>query len=56
MSKILHAAAQAGAGQQDGGARTIHDRVAMKEEGLQYHLLYDWYTRGFCSTIFWDPA
>ncbi len=29
-----------------GGAKTIHERVAMKEEGLQYHLLYDWYTRG----------
>ena len=28
------------------GAKTIHERVAMKEEGLQYHLLYDWYTRG----------
>jgi 4-alpha-glucanotransferase len=45
--KILQAAAsQADAGQQDGGAKTIHDRVTMKEEGLQYHLLYDWYTRG----------
>jgi hypothetical protein len=29
-----------------GGAKTIHERVAVKEEGLQYHLLYDWYTRG----------
>jgi alpha-amylase len=29
-----------------GGARTIHERVSMKEEGLQYHLFYDWYTRG----------
>jgi hypothetical protein len=28
------------------GAKTIHGRVAVKEEGLQYHLLYDWYTRG----------
>jgi hypothetical protein len=28
------------------GVKTIHDRVAVKEEGLQYHLLYDWYTRG----------
>jgi hypothetical protein len=43
--KIMHAVA-ASAGQQDGGAKTIHERVAMKEEGLQYHLLYDWYTRG----------
>ncbi len=44
--KIQHAALQADAGQQNVGAKTIHDRVAMKEEGLQYHLLYDWYTRG----------
>jgi hypothetical protein len=29
-----------------GGARTIHERAAVKEEGLQYHLLYDWYQRG----------
>jgi alpha-amylase len=29
-----------------GGAKTIHERVAVKEEGLQYHLLYDWYKRG----------
>ncbi len=43
--KILHAAAAA-AGPQDGGVKTIHERVAMKEDGLQYHLLYDWYTRG----------
>jgi hypothetical protein len=28
-----------------GGAKTIHERVAVKEEGLQHHLLYDWYTR-----------
>jgi alpha-amylase len=33
-------------GNADGGAKTIHERVAVKEEGLQYHLLYDWYTRG----------
>ena len=26
--------------------KTIHERVAVKEEGLQYHLQYDWYTRG----------
>jgi hypothetical protein len=44
--KILHAATQTAAGLQDGGAKTIHERVTMKEEGLQYHLLYDWYTRG----------
>ena len=29
-----------------GGAQTIHERVAVKEEGLQFHLLYDWYVRG----------
>ena len=28
------------------GHKTIHERVAVKEEGLQYHLLYDWYKRG----------
>ena len=27
-------------------ARTIHDRVVVKEEGLEYHLLYDLYKRG----------
>ncbi len=43
--KILSEATQAAAGTQ-GGAKTIHERVAMKEEGLQCHLLYDWYTRG----------
>ncbi len=44
--KILEAAKRTASGAQNGGARTIHERVAMKEEGLQYHLLYDWYTRG----------
>ncbi len=29
-----------------GGGKTIHERVAVKEDGLQYHLLYDWYARG----------
>jgi hypothetical protein len=28
------------------GAQTIHDRVVVKEEGLECHLLYDWYKRG----------
>jgi len=27
-------------------AKTIHDRVVVKEEGLECHLLYDWYKRG----------
>ncbi len=30
---------------QSGEARTIHDRVVVKEEGLQHHLQYDWYRR-----------
>ncbi len=33
-------------GAQTGGAKTIHERLALKEEGLQYHLHYDWYSRG----------
>jgi len=28
------------------GAKTIHDRVVVKEEGLEGHLQYDWYQRG----------
>jgi 4-alpha-glucanotransferase len=40
--KIAHAATESAAG----SAKTIHDRVVVKEEGLQHHLLYDWYTRG----------
>ena len=38
-SKIVHA------GTETGGAKTIHDRVVVKEEGLQHHLQYDWYSR-----------
>jgi 4-alpha-glucanotransferase len=44
--KIIRAAAEKTAPAHGGGAKTIHERVTMKEEGLQYHLLYDWYTRG----------
>jgi 4-alpha-glucanotransferase len=40
--KIAHAETQPAGG----GTKTIHDRVVVKEEGLQHHLLYDWYTRG----------
>ncbi len=40
--KIVHAGKES----PTGGAKTIHDRVVVKEEGLQHHLLYDWYTRG----------
>jgi alpha-amylase len=39
--KIAHAAADTAGGQ----AKTIHDRVVVKEEGLQRHLQYDWYER-----------
>jgi len=38
--KIAHA------GKDTSGVKTIHDRVVVKEEGLQYHLQYDWYSRG----------
>jgi alpha-amylase len=44
--KILQMVIDRAAGEAGGGAKTIHERVAVKEEGLQYHLLYDWYTRG----------
>jgi alpha-amylase len=44
--KILHAARDTAPGAQAGEVKTIHDRVAMKEEGLEYHLQYDWYKRG----------
>jgi alpha-amylase len=39
--KIAHAAKDAVCGE----AKTIHDRVVVKEEGLQHHLQYDWYDR-----------
>ncbi len=45
-AKIEQAVKDSAAGGSAGGARTIHERVAVKEEGLQYHLHYDWYTRG----------
>jgi alpha-amylase len=44
--KILQMVKDKASGHAEGGAKTIHERVAVKEEGLQYHLLYDWYTRG----------
>ena len=40
-SKIAHAGRESGGGE----ARTIHDRIVVKEEGLQHHLQYDWYQR-----------
>ena len=39
--KIAHAAKDEAGGE----AKTIHDRVVVKEEGLQHHLQYDWYNR-----------
>lgn len=39
--KIAHAAKDTAGGE----AKTIHDRVVVKEEGLQHHLQYDWYNR-----------
>jgi len=44
--KILQLVNEKAGGSPGGGTKTIHERVALKEEGLQYHLLYDWYTRG----------
>lgn len=44
--KILQAAGAAAAEEQGSGAKTIHERITMKEQGLQHHLQYDWYTRG----------
>ena len=44
--KILRMVRDKAADTAGGGAKTIHERVAVKEEGLQYHLLYDWYKRG----------
>jgi alpha-amylase len=36
----------AGKDQSACGAQTIHERVVVKEEGLEGHLQYDWYKRG----------
>ncbi len=50
--KIAHACAA-----ESGAATTIHERVVVKEEGLEHHLLYDWYRRAslldhfFCSGV-----
>lgn len=44
--RILRMVRDKAGGPADGGARTIHERVAMKEEGLQEHLHYDCYKRG----------
>lgn len=37
--------AHASTGTTSGEAKTIHERVVVKEEGLQHHLQYDWYPR-----------
>ncbi len=44
--KIVKAAAEKAPGPRTDGAATIHERVSLKEEGLQDHLIYDGYTRG----------
>jgi 4-alpha-glucanotransferase len=38
--------ARAGTNKEVCGVQTIHERVVVKEEGLDCHLLYDWYKRG----------
>jgi alpha-amylase len=43
---LLDAVKDSAAGAAGEAAKTIHERVAVKEEGLQHHLQYDWYTRG----------
>jgi 4-alpha-glucanotransferase len=43
--KIVAAAGRA-AETSSGGAKTIHDRITAKEEGLEAHLVYDRYERG----------
>jgi len=44
--KILQAVKDKNCEAQSNGVKTIHERVAMKEEGLQAHLSYDRYERG----------
>jgi alpha-amylase len=43
-------------GPQAGEVKTIHDRVAVKEEGLQRYLQYDWYKRGSLLDHFLGPG
>ncbi len=40
----------------EGGAKTIHELVAAKEEGLQHRLQYDWYRRGSLLDHFLGPG
>jgi alpha-amylase len=44
--KILQAVGATAEGAQSEGVKTIHERITVKEAGLQHHLQYDWYTRG----------
>ena len=41
---------------QPGEAKTIHDRVVVKEAGLQDHLQYDWYTRASLIDHFFETG
>jgi len=50
--KIAFAAKDAAGGE----AKTIHDRVVVKEEGLQHHLHYDRYTRASLLDHFLDAG
>lgn len=45
-AKILQMAGERPAEAGGGGAKTIHERVSVKEEGLHEYLHYDWYNRG----------
>jgi alpha-amylase len=38
------------------GAKTIHERLVVKEEGLECHLLYDWYKRGSLLDHFFESG
>ncbi len=54
--KVLQAANASGSSAQDGGAKTIHERVMVKEDGLQQHLFYDRYVRGTLLDHFFAPG
>jgi alpha-amylase len=54
--KILQLARDTSGAPSGGGAKTIHERVAVKEEGLQDHLYYDRYNRGSLLDHFLDSG
>jgi alpha-amylase len=54
--KVLPAGGDMASGPQAGEVKTIHDRVAVKEEGLQRYLQYDWYKRGSLLDHFLGPG